>query len=110
MVTNWTLDGNLHDRSVRRKATNRRMVSTDVAGLDEILYGGPLQGQFYLVEGEPGAGKTTLSLRFLLEGASRGEPRLYSSLSESEREIQQVARSHDWSLKALPGASRSRTT
>ena len=70
------------------------ILSTGVAGLDEILYGGLLEAQFYLVEGEPGTGKTTLSLQFLLEGARRGEPVLYISLSESEREIQQLARSH----------------
>lgn len=77
------------------------ILSTGVAGLDEILYGGQLEGQFYLVEGEPGTGKTTLSLQVLLEGARRGEPVLYISLSESEREIQRVARSHDWSLKGV---------
>jgi len=77
------------------------IVSTGVAGLNEVLYGGLLEGQFYLVEGEPGTGKTTLSLQFLLEGARRGEPVLYISLSESEREIQQVAHSHGWSLEGV---------
>lgn len=76
-------------------------VSTGVSGLDEVLFGGLLEGQFYLVEGEPGTGKTTLSLQFLLKGAQRGEPVLYISLAESEREIQQVARSHGWSLEGL---------
>lgn len=76
-------------------------VSTGVSGLDEVLFGGLLEGQLYLVEGEPGTGKTTLSLQFLLKGARRGEPVLYLSLAESETEIQQVARSHGWSLEGL---------
>lgn len=65
------------------------------------MFGGLLEGQLYLVEGEPGTGKTTLSLQFLLKGARRGEPVLYISLAESETEIQQVARSHGWSLEGL---------
>ena len=77
------------------------IVSTGVAGLDEVLYGGLLEGQFYLVEGEPGTRKTALSLQFLLEGARRGEPVLYISWSESERKIQQVAHSHGWSLEGV---------
>jgi circadian clock protein KaiC len=53
------------------------ILSTGVAGLDEILYGGLLEAHFYLVEGEPGTGKTTLSLQFLLEGARRGTGSVY---------------------------------
>jgi circadian clock protein KaiC len=51
-----------------------------------------------LVQGDPGAGKTTLGLQFLLEGARRGEPVLYLTLSESKEELQAVADSHGWSL------------
>ena len=46
----------------------------------------------------PGTGKTTLGLQFLLEGVSKKEPVLYITLSESERELRQVARSHRWNL------------
>jgi predicted ATP-dependent serine protease len=47
--------------------------ATGVPGLDEILAGGFARGALFLVEGKPGTGKTTLALRFLIEGASEGE-------------------------------------
>ena len=55
-------------------------------------------GHLYLVDGDPGTGKTTLGIQFLLEGIAQGEPVLYITLSESERELRQVAHSHGWSL------------
>jgi circadian clock protein KaiC len=76
-------------------------LSTGVAGLDDILNGGFPEGHFFLLEGEPGTGKTTLGLQFLLDGAKRGEKGLYVTLSESKAEIEKVARSHQWSLDDL---------
>ena len=72
-------------------------VSTGVAGLDEILGGGLAPNRLYLVEGAPGAGKTTLALGFLLAGVARGEPGLYVTLSETAEELRAVAASHGWS-------------
>jgi circadian clock protein KaiC len=51
-------------------------------------------GHFYLVEGEPGTGKTTLALQFVTEGAKRGEQVLYATLSESREELLAVAQMH----------------
>jgi circadian clock protein KaiC len=83
-------------------------VSTGIAGLDEVLGGGLPQGNMYLVEGESGAGKTTLGLQFLLEGARLGERTLWITLSETEAQLLQSARSHGWSLEGIdvcnPGA------
>ena len=76
-------------------------LSTGVAGLDEVLGGGLPQGNMYLVEGESGAGKTTLGLQFLLAGQRRGERTLWITLSETERQLQQSARSHGWSLEGV---------
>src|SRR3981189_2526111 len=67
-------------------------------GLDNILSGGFSRGHVFLVEGAPGAGKTTVALQFLLEGAKAGERCLYITLSETERELRESAASHGWVL------------
>jgi circadian clock protein KaiC len=76
-------------------------VSTGIEGLDVILRGGLPENRLYLVEGEPGTGKTTLALQFLLEGGRSGEPGLYVTLSESSGELRAVARSHGWTLDGV---------
>jgi circadian clock protein KaiC len=76
-------------------------VSAGIAGLDDILRGGFTPSRLYLIEGNPGSGKTTLSLQFLLEGVRRGERTLYVTLSETKRELESVARSHGWSLEGI---------
>src|SRR6187200_415354 len=82
-------------------ATLPARVSTGIQGLDEVLGGGLPQGQLYLVEGESGAGKTTLGLQFLLTGQHRGERTLWITLSETERQLRQTAQSHGWSLDGI---------
>ena len=76
-------------------------VSTGIVGLDDVLCGGFDPDRLYLVEGEPGTGKTTLGLQYLLEGARRGEKGLYVTLSESEKELRLVAARHGWSLDSI---------
>lgn len=76
-------------------------VPTGVRGLDDVLGGGLPSGRVYLVEGQPGAGKTTLALQFLLEGSKRGERVLYVSLSEDRDDLLAVARSHEWDLDGI---------
>jgi circadian clock protein KaiC len=71
------------------------------AGLDAILGGGLPVDRLYLVEGDPGTGKTTLALQFLLDGVRRGETALYVTLSETTDELQAVAESHGWSLDGI---------
>ena len=69
-----------------------------IPGLDDVLGGGFTRDRLYLLEGNPGTGKTTIALRFLLEGARLGEQGLYISLSETTEELRETARSHGWSL------------
>lgn len=85
------------------------MVATGIKGLDDILGGGLPSNRLYLIQGDPGAGKTTLALQFLLEGERRGEKGLYVTLSETEEELRAVAQSHRWSLDNIILHELSRT-
>ncbi len=76
-------------------------VATGVPGLDEVLCGGFRSSGMYLVEGDSGTGKTTLALQFLREGARRGEPALFISLSETAAELRDSAASHGWTLDGI---------
>jgi circadian clock protein KaiC len=77
------------------------LLSSGVPGLDAVLGGGFAAHRFYLIEGVPGSGKTTLALQFVLEGVRRNEPVLYITLSETEEEVRAVAHSHGWSLDGV---------
>ncbi|MDF2397426.1 AAA family ATPase [Pseudomonas protegens] len=72
--------------------------ATGIEGLDDILNGGLSRGHVFLLEGQPGTGKTTMALHFLRAGAEAGERCLYITLSETERELRQGAASHGWQL------------
>jgi circadian clock protein KaiC len=76
-------------------------ISTGSEGLDNILCGGLDPNRLYLFEGRPGTGKTTLALQFLLEGAQKGDPVLYITLSETVRELRLVARRHGWDISGV---------
>lgn len=89
------------DEKARIDDEDPPVVSTGNTGLDDILRGGIDPQRMYLFEGQPGSGKTTLALQFLLEGARRGEPSLYITLSETERELRLVAKRHGWSLEGI---------
>jgi circadian clock protein KaiC len=88
-----------HARRAGRIATSR--ISTGIAGLDDILGGGLTAQRVYLVEGSPGAGKTTLGLQFLLAGVGLGERGLYITLSETADELDAVAESHGWTMDGI---------
>jgi circadian clock protein KaiC len=75
--------------------------SSGIEGLDTVLGGGFPRNRMYLVTGDPGAGKTTLAMQFLLAGARNGEPGVYATLSETEEELRDVADSHGWSLDGV---------
>jgi circadian clock protein KaiC len=75
--------------------------ATGIGGLDDILGGGLERRRLFLVEGNPGTGKTTIATQFLLRGAAMGERCLYITLSETEEELRAGAASHGWDLSNL---------
>jgi circadian clock protein KaiC len=82
-------------------ASQPPVLSTGVPGLDDILGGGLTPHRIYLIEGEPGAGKTTAGLQFLIEGNRHGESVVYITLAESHEELQAVADSHGWDISGI---------
>jgi circadian clock protein KaiC len=85
---------------IDRQATGvaGKSVPTGVPGLDDVLGGGFVPNRLFLVEGDPGSGKTTLALQFLLNGVANGERCLFVTLSETEEELRASAASHGWTL------------
>src|SRR5687768_6813430 len=76
--------------------------SSGIPGLDDILGGGGFpRNQMYLIEGNPGAGKTTLGIQFLLDGLQRGEKVAYIVLAESEKALRRLARSHGFDIEGV---------
>ncbi|WP_422923257.1 ATPase domain-containing protein [Singulisphaera sp. PoT] len=84
-------------------------VSTGIAGLDHILRGGFLRKGFYLVQGDPGSGKTTLALQYLMSCSRAGERGLYITLTETVSDLRLACRSHGWSLDAIEVSDLTRS-
>jgi len=82
-------------------AKANRLVATGIPGLDDVLGGGVTANRVFLIEGNPGSGKTTLALQYLLEGRRKGEKTIYVTLSETQKELTAVAKSHGWGLDAI---------
>lgn len=76
-------------------------ISMGIPGLDHVLGGGLTKERLYLLEGDPGAGKTTMALQFLIEGAKCGETVLYITLAENEIELRAVADAHGFSMDGV---------
>jgi len=88
----------------------KRFVTTGVPGLDYVLHGGFLRQGFYLVQGDPGSGKTTLALQFVLGRRHAGERCLYISLTESRRDLVKTCDAHGWNLDGVQICDLSKST
>ena len=86
---------------MRERTESPSLVPFGIPGLDNVLLGGIPRDRVYLIEGDPGAGKTTLAMQFLLDGRARGEQGLYVTLSETTDELRAVAQSHGWDLAGI---------
>ncbi len=86
--------------------TDKR-VTTGVKGLDDMLGGGFLPGSMVLVRGAPGAGKTSLALQFLINGAAKhNEPGLLISFEEFPSSLYRDAEALGWNLKELEASGK----
>lgn len=73
---------------VGRDAGSTPRISTGVEQLDRMLHGGYPKQRPILVEGEPGAGKSTLAMQFLQEGLENGEECLFVSTEQTREELE----------------------
>lgn len=78
-----------------------RLLSTGIEGLDDVLQGGLSASGLYSIEGDTGAGKTTLCLQFLMAGREAGERGMIITLSESAADLRTMANSHGWDLTGI---------
>lgn len=81
-------------------------ISTGIAGLDELIEGGLIPGEVYLITGPPGSGKTTLGMHFLLEGARNGETVAYASLVQDPNEAVKDMMRFDPSIQVYVGSKK----
>ncbi len=62
-------------------------MGTGIEALDEMMEGGILSGSNLAIIGMPGAGKTTLGLSFLIEGAKQGQEGTYMGFFETPAQL-----------------------
>jgi KaiC/GvpD/RAD55 family RecA-like ATPase len=83
-------------------------LSTGINGLDDVLNGGYLRGDGYLLRGEPGTGKTLLGLHFLRAGVDAGETSPFVTFAEAKEKIHR--HSNSVVRKNVIGVLKKRTT
>lgn len=88
---------------------NLPKISTGIAGLDNILMGGLIKGGFYLIQGDPGAGKTTMALQYAISRVAAGEKVLYVTLTETHDDLKNAAASHKWNIEGINICDLSRS-
>ncbi|EIW00620.1 ATPase domain-containing protein [Thermoanaerobacter siderophilus] len=69
-----------------------------INGLDEMLGGGLPEGTITILSGGTGTGKTLFALKFLLEGAEKGEKGLLLSFEEPLAQLKRNAYSLGWEI------------
>lgn len=79
----------------------REKVKTGIPGIDNMLEGGLIPGRPYVVSGASGTGKTSVAMRFLLEGAAAGEQVLYVAIDEPPNEVRANMRSFGWDVSSV---------
>ena len=80
---------------------SREVISTGIAGLDEMLGGGTLRGNAVLIAGPVGSGKTIAAVQFLFEGARRKEPGVLVMFEETTPKYLDQAKSLGCDLEPM---------
>ena len=76
----------------------RGRTPSGIEGLDGLIEGGFQERKSYLICGEPGTGKTTFCLQFLLKGLDLGEPSVYVTIDEKPSHLIEDAQAMGWDL------------
>ena len=77
-------------------------LTSGVPGLDKMIEGGFVKGSSVLLSGTPGAGKTTLAMQFLIDGAlNAGEPSMFISFEEGLELIRENFTRFGWIIEDL---------
>jgi KaiC/GvpD/RAD55 family RecA-like ATPase len=80
----------------------RRLVKSGIAGLDELLGGGFLDGQIITLSGPTGCGKSTMAMQFLYQGIVKyKEPGLYIAIEESKDAMEFHMSGYVWDLNKV---------
>jgi len=74
-------------------------VATGIVGLDPLIEGGFPKGRSILITGEPGTGKSTFALQFLVEGLKRKEKCVFVTADEEPIDVLEHAASLGWDLE-----------
>lgn len=73
------------------KTQESQRVTVDIAELDRVLGGGVVRGSMVLIGGDPGIGKSTISLQLCRQLAKKGKRVLYVSGEESVQQTKMRA-------------------
>lgn len=85
-------------RPVEAEASASSRTSTGLPDLDALIGGGLPARRAFLVCGQPGTGKTTFGLQFLIDGFGRGEPGAFVSVDQKPAHLVADAAGFDWDL------------
>ncbi len=78
------------------------LLKSGIIGFDDLLYGGFIKNSAILVEGVPGAGKTTFGLEFIYKGIiEMNEPGIVISFEEFPEQLYRDAANYGWDLRKL---------
>ncbi len=83
-----------------------RRVATGVPGMDELMRGGMLDGDFALVSGPSGTGKTVLATHFIGKGVELDEPGVLVLFEEHPEDYLFRARQMGYDVEAMVQAGK----